>query len=223
MQLWDSMCWPHVNPVPSGAVRKDCQRRLLSRPRFVRACSATDLFIYKMLWHGRHFNKHSVASETLRHCSSNSDLRAAESLPECWPLSIAAGVQFVPSLRQLVVLSLVVAVGRTHESLCWLKLSCDGSYGEIISPLSLSVPRCPPAIHLTEMLHSCADTAHPARASTRCDLGSVTLWDWHRPASLNCYFSENNWQHLHACGFLWKYWKTVTVIILFSFLAQDIV
>jgi hypothetical protein len=44
MQLWDSMCWPHVNPVPSGAVGKDCQRRLLSRPRFVRACSATDLF-----------------------------------------------------------------------------------------------------------------------------------------------------------------------------------
>jgi hypothetical protein len=38
------MCWPHVNPVPSGAVGKDCQRRLLSRPRFVRACSATDLF-----------------------------------------------------------------------------------------------------------------------------------------------------------------------------------
>jgi hypothetical protein len=31
------MCWPHVNPVPSGAVGKDCQRRLLSRPRFVRA------------------------------------------------------------------------------------------------------------------------------------------------------------------------------------------
>jgi hypothetical protein len=46
MQLWDSMCWPHVNPVPSGAVGKDCRRRLLSRPRFVRACSATDLFIY---------------------------------------------------------------------------------------------------------------------------------------------------------------------------------
>jgi hypothetical protein len=45
MQLWDSMCWPHVNPVPSGAVGKDCQRRLLSRPRFVRACSSTDLFI----------------------------------------------------------------------------------------------------------------------------------------------------------------------------------
>jgi hypothetical protein len=42
MQLWDSMCWPHINPVPSGAVGKDCQRRLLSRPRFVRACSATD-------------------------------------------------------------------------------------------------------------------------------------------------------------------------------------
>jgi hypothetical protein len=39
------MCWPHVNPVPSGAVGKDCQRRLLSRPRFVRACSATD-FIF---------------------------------------------------------------------------------------------------------------------------------------------------------------------------------
>jgi hypothetical protein len=37
MQLWDSMCWPHVNPVPSGAVRKDCQRRLLSWPRLVRA------------------------------------------------------------------------------------------------------------------------------------------------------------------------------------------
>jgi hypothetical protein len=42
MQLWDSMCWPHVNPVPSGAVEKDCQRRLPSRPRFVRACSATE-------------------------------------------------------------------------------------------------------------------------------------------------------------------------------------
>jgi hypothetical protein len=39
------MCWPHVNPVPSGAVGKDCQRRLLSRPRFVRACSATDLLL----------------------------------------------------------------------------------------------------------------------------------------------------------------------------------
>jgi hypothetical protein len=39
------MCWPHVNPVPSGAVGKDCQRRLLSRPRFVRACSATDLIL----------------------------------------------------------------------------------------------------------------------------------------------------------------------------------
>jgi hypothetical protein len=38
------MCWPHVNPVPSGAVGKDFQRRLFSRPRFVRACSATDLF-----------------------------------------------------------------------------------------------------------------------------------------------------------------------------------
>jgi hypothetical protein len=47
MQLWDSMCWPHVNPVASGAVGKDCQRRLLSRPRFVRACSAMDLFLYK--------------------------------------------------------------------------------------------------------------------------------------------------------------------------------
>jgi hypothetical protein len=33
MQLWDSMCWTHVNPVPSGAVEKDCQRRLLSRPK----------------------------------------------------------------------------------------------------------------------------------------------------------------------------------------------
>jgi hypothetical protein len=47
MQLWDSMCWPHVNPVPCGAVGKDCQRRLLSQPSFVRACSATDfIFIY---------------------------------------------------------------------------------------------------------------------------------------------------------------------------------
>jgi hypothetical protein len=33
MQLWDSMCWPHVNPAPSGAVGIDCQRRLLSRPK----------------------------------------------------------------------------------------------------------------------------------------------------------------------------------------------
>jgi len=46
MQLWDSMCWPHVNPVPSGAVGKDCQRRLLSRPRLVRACSASDYYYY---------------------------------------------------------------------------------------------------------------------------------------------------------------------------------
>jgi hypothetical protein len=45
MQLWDSMCWPHDNPVPSGAVGKDCQWRLLSRLRFVRACSATDVWI----------------------------------------------------------------------------------------------------------------------------------------------------------------------------------
>jgi hypothetical protein len=46
MQLFDSMCWPHVNPVPSLAVGKDYQRRLLSRPRFVRACSATDFFYF---------------------------------------------------------------------------------------------------------------------------------------------------------------------------------
>jgi hypothetical protein len=39
MQLWDSMCWPHVNPVPSGAVGKDCQRRLLSRPKVRQSCS----------------------------------------------------------------------------------------------------------------------------------------------------------------------------------------
>jgi hypothetical protein len=39
MQLWD-------NPVPSGAVGKDCQRRLLNRPRFVKACSATDFYYY---------------------------------------------------------------------------------------------------------------------------------------------------------------------------------
>jgi hypothetical protein len=30
------------DPVPAGTVGKDCQRRLLRRPRFVRACSATD-------------------------------------------------------------------------------------------------------------------------------------------------------------------------------------
>jgi hypothetical protein len=45
MQLRDSMCWPHVNPVPFGAVGKDCQRRLLSRPRFVRVCSASDFYL----------------------------------------------------------------------------------------------------------------------------------------------------------------------------------
>jgi hypothetical protein len=48
MQLWDLMCWPHVNPVPSGAVGKDCQRRLLNRPRFIRACSATDYLVEAM-------------------------------------------------------------------------------------------------------------------------------------------------------------------------------
>jgi hypothetical protein len=50
MQLWDSMCWPHVNLVPSGAVGKDCQRRLLSRPRFVRAV-ARRIIIIKAFWH----------------------------------------------------------------------------------------------------------------------------------------------------------------------------
>jgi hypothetical protein len=45
MQLWDSMCWPHVNPVPSGAVGKDCQRRLLSRPRLVRAVAPRIIII----------------------------------------------------------------------------------------------------------------------------------------------------------------------------------
>jgi hypothetical protein len=39
------MCWPHVNPVPSGAVGKDCQRRLLSRPRFVRAVAPRIIII----------------------------------------------------------------------------------------------------------------------------------------------------------------------------------
>jgi hypothetical protein len=34
----------HCFSTSSGAVGKDCQRRLLSRPKFVRACSATDLF-----------------------------------------------------------------------------------------------------------------------------------------------------------------------------------
>jgi hypothetical protein len=45
MQLWDSMCWPHVNPVLSGAVGKDCQRRLLNRPRFVRAVAPRIIII----------------------------------------------------------------------------------------------------------------------------------------------------------------------------------
>jgi hypothetical protein len=45
MQLWDSMCWPHVNPVPFGVVGKDCQRRLLSRPKVRQSCSATDLIL----------------------------------------------------------------------------------------------------------------------------------------------------------------------------------
>jgi hypothetical protein len=45
------MCWPHVNPVPSGAVGKDCQRRLLSRPRFVRAVAPRIyLLIVFLLW-----------------------------------------------------------------------------------------------------------------------------------------------------------------------------
>jgi hypothetical protein len=46
MQLWDSMCWPHVNPVPSGAVGKDFQRRLLSRPRLVRAVAPRKKIVY---------------------------------------------------------------------------------------------------------------------------------------------------------------------------------
>jgi hypothetical protein len=41
------MCWPHVNPVPSGAVGKDCQRRLLSRPKVRQSCSATDYYYKK--------------------------------------------------------------------------------------------------------------------------------------------------------------------------------
>jgi hypothetical protein len=45
MQLWDSMCWPHVNPVPSGAVGKDCHRRLLRRQRFVRAVAPRIIII----------------------------------------------------------------------------------------------------------------------------------------------------------------------------------
>jgi hypothetical protein len=58
MQLWDWMCWPHVSPVPSGAVGKDCQRWLLSRPRFVRAvapriffsCSVRRGVLYLIVW-----------------------------------------------------------------------------------------------------------------------------------------------------------------------------
>jgi hypothetical protein len=47
MQLWDSMCWPHVNPVPSGAVGKDRQRRLLSRPRFVKTVAPRIIIIIR--------------------------------------------------------------------------------------------------------------------------------------------------------------------------------
>jgi predicted glycosyltransferase involved in capsule biosynthesis len=49
MQLWDSMCWPHVNPVPSGAVGKDCERRLLSRPRFVIAVAPRIITTFAVL------------------------------------------------------------------------------------------------------------------------------------------------------------------------------
>jgi hypothetical protein len=49
------MCWPHVNPVPSGAVGKDCQRRLLRRPRFVRAV-APRIIIIIILLAGRGYN-----------------------------------------------------------------------------------------------------------------------------------------------------------------------
>jgi hypothetical protein len=44
------MCWPHVNPVPSGAVGKDCQRRLLSRPRFVRAVAPRIIILLRLLY-----------------------------------------------------------------------------------------------------------------------------------------------------------------------------
>ena len=53
---------------------------------------------------------------------------------------------------------------------------------------SLSLP--PPAlpsVHLIEMLHSCADSAYPDRASTLRNLGSVTPWDGSDAAS-NTYF-----------------------------------
>jgi hypothetical protein len=52
MQLWDSMCRPHVNPVSSGAVGKDCQRRLLSRPRFVRAVAPRIIIIIIIIRQG---------------------------------------------------------------------------------------------------------------------------------------------------------------------------
>jgi hypothetical protein len=35
----------YVNPVPSGAVGKDCHRRLLSRPSFVRAVAPRIIII----------------------------------------------------------------------------------------------------------------------------------------------------------------------------------
>jgi hypothetical protein len=52
MQLWDSMCWPHVNPVPSGAVGKDCQRRLLSGQGSSEPVAPRIYFIYFFLWRG---------------------------------------------------------------------------------------------------------------------------------------------------------------------------
>jgi hypothetical protein len=90
MQLWDSMCWPHVSPVPSGAVGKDCQRRLLSRPRLVRAVAPRIIIIYYIA------------------LFSNSVRPSKRSFPFRFPYQISIRIPPRPLLRMLHLITLTL-------------------------------------------------------------------------------------------------------------------
>ena len=89
----------------------------------------------------------------------------------------------------------------SQVEVCWI---IGRDYPTTLTFSLSNPPPTLPSVHLIEMLHSCAHSAYPVRASTLRNLGSVTPWDGSDAAS-NTYFYviRNNCHRMNVFVQLW--------------------
>jgi hypothetical protein len=173
MQLWDSIWWPHVNPVPSGAVGKDCQRRLLSRPRFVWVCSATDFLFYFIFY----FTSWDISVSIVCWLRLGFDPRqrprifslASETKPAARPMQ--SRIQRIPGVKRGQGVTLT-----THSPLV-----PRSKMREAIHPLPLSASMATERQLCFYILYKCGPTGDPGVIS-----GPSHLRQWQRNFLLIC-------------------------------------